>query len=118
MRNYDAGRPYKWTAQPADYTLFAICNASYYGGGFCPAPNSKLDDGLLDYCIVDAINVAKALPLIPKYSAGTATPEVSPYIHMGYLYILECYLNQMMLQLLLLVFLLQINYLLALLHLD
>lgn len=81
----DAGRPRKWTAQPADYTLFAICNASYYGGGFCPAPNSKLDDGLLDYCILDSISLPKALPLIPKYSAGTATPEISPYIHMGYL---------------------------------
>ena len=79
------GRPYKWTETPKDYTLFAICNASYYGGGFCPAPDSKLDDGILDFCIADAINLFKALPIIPKYSAGTANDETSKYIHTGYL---------------------------------
>ncbi len=78
------GKPYKYTAVPADYTLLAICNASYYGGGFCPAPDSKLDDGILDFCLADALNLAKALPLIPKYSAGTANEETSPYIHTGY----------------------------------
>lgn len=28
------GKPYKYIVAPCDYTLFAICNASYYGGGF------------------------------------------------------------------------------------
>lgn len=79
------GKPYKWTETPSDYTLFAVCNASYYGGGFCPAPDSRLDDGLLDFCKVDAINLAQALPLIPKYSAGTANEEASDKIHTGYL---------------------------------
>lgn len=79
------GKPYKWTVTPKDYTLFAICNASYYGGGFCPAPDSKLDDGILDYCMADAINLFQALPLIPKYSAGTANDDTSPFIHTGYL---------------------------------
>lgn len=64
------GNEYKLQAQPLDYTLIAICNASYYGGGFCPAPDSKLDDGLLDYVLCEAVNVAQALPLIPKYSEG------------------------------------------------
>ena len=49
----------------------AICNASWYGGSFCPAPNSVLDDGLLDVCLVDGVSLAKALKLIPKYSSGT-----------------------------------------------
>lgn len=79
------GKPYKITKAPADYTLLAICNASYYGGGFCPAPNSKLDDGLLDYCLVDAVNLAQALPLIPKYSAGNANEQTSSKIHTGHL---------------------------------
>lgn len=79
------GTPYKWSQAPSDYTLFAICNASYYGGGFCPAPNSRLDDGLLDFCKVDAINLAQVLPLIPKYSEGTANEEASDKIHTGYL---------------------------------
>ena len=81
----ESGKPFKLNAVPADYTLFAVCNASYYGGGFCPAPDSKLDDGLLDYCLVDAVNIAQALPLIPKYSAGTANEKTSNKIHNGYL---------------------------------
>ena len=79
------GTPYKWSQAPSDYTLFAICNASYYGGGFCPAPNSRLDDGLLDFCKVDAVNLMEVLPLIPKYSEGTANEEASDKIHTGYL---------------------------------
>lgn len=79
------GTPYKWSQAPSDYTLFAICNASYYGGGFCPAPDSRLDDGLLDFCKVDAINLMEALPLIPKYSEGTANEEATDKIHTGYL---------------------------------
>lgn len=79
------GTPYKWSQAPSDYTLFAICNASYYGGGFCPAPDSRLDDGLLDFCKVDAVNLMEVLPLIPKYSEGTANEEASDKIHTGYL---------------------------------
>lgn len=64
------GNAYKIHKEPLDYTLFAICNASYYGGGFCPAPNSVLDDGLLDYALCHPLKLAEAPPLIPKYSAG------------------------------------------------
>lgn len=78
------GIPYKLTGEPIDYTLFAICNASYYGGGFCPAPDSLLDDGLLDYAFVDPVTIAEALPLIPKYSAGTAHLH-SEKVHIGYI---------------------------------
>ena len=78
------GMPYKLAGEPIDYTLFAICNASYYGGGFCPAPDSLLDDGLLDYAFVDPVSVVEALPLIPRYSAGTAH-EHSEKVHIGYI---------------------------------
>ena len=61
-----------------DYALFAICNASYYGGGFCPAPDSVLDDGLVDLALVNGLSIAKALPMIPKYSAGTANENTFP----------------------------------------
>lgn len=64
------GNPYKITQTPLDYTLFAICNASYYGGGFCPAPNSRLDDGLLDFALCHPIGLHQAPTLIPKYNAG------------------------------------------------
>jgi len=64
------GTPYKYIVAPCDYTLFAICNASYYGGGFCPAPNSVLDDGLLDFALCHPVNAFQAMPMIPEYSKG------------------------------------------------
>ena len=79
----DKGKPYKIQAVPKDYTLFAVCNASYYGGGFCPAPDARLDDGLLDYALVEAVSLKEALPLIPKYSAGTAH-LASDKVNIGY----------------------------------
>lgn len=69
------GNPYKITGQPMDYTLLAICNASYYGGGFCPAPNSKLDDGLLDFALCHGANLVDALKLLPKYNTGDIEGE-------------------------------------------
>lgn len=60
-----------------DYALMAICNASWYGGGFCPAPNSLLDDGLLDACIIDGMPLVKALPLITKYANGKLDENVT-----------------------------------------
>lgn len=54
------------------FTLMAFCNASYYGGSFCPAPDSRLDDGILDWCHVDLLNIPEALPIIPHYSKGDA----------------------------------------------
>lgn len=77
------GKEYKIQGEPLNYTLFAICNASYYGGGFCPAPDSILDDGLLDYALCRPVNVAQALPLIPKYSQGKV--DDIKYIETGYI---------------------------------
>lgn len=64
-----------------DFTLMAFCNASYYGGGFCPAPNSKLDDGILDWCYVDVMNIPKAIPVIPRYAIGDADQR-SDMVHL------------------------------------
>lgn len=66
----ESGNRYEKTGTPMDYTLFAICNASYYGGGFCPAPDSKLDDGILDFALCNPVNAFQAIPMIPKYNAG------------------------------------------------
>ena len=78
------GEEYQMAETNKDYALFAICNASYYGGGYCPAPNSLLDDGLLDFALVDGLSLPQALPLIPKYSAGNANEETSNgLVHTG-----------------------------------
>lgn len=79
------GNPFKLTAEPHEYALLAICNASYYGGGFCPAPDSKLDDGLLDLAYVDSMSLAKVAPLIPKYATGDLTRQGHPNLHTCYI---------------------------------
>ncbi len=79
----EKGEKYKFSCNDKDYALWAICNASYYGGGFCPAPNSKLDDGILDFLMCDGLPFHEALPIIPKYAAGTATNEIFPQITCG-----------------------------------
>lgn len=65
---------------PLSFTLAAICNASYYGGGFCPAPNSKLDDGILDYCFAEPMNSLSVIRMAGAYRKGTL---VGKTIHYG-----------------------------------
>ncbi len=75
-RNFD----FKYTALRADgkpnesvkskFTLITICNASYYGDGFCPAPHAVIDDGLINCCAIDAVRLPRALYLLMKYKKG------------------------------------------------
>lgn len=58
------------TSNNNNYTLMAVCNASYYGHGFCPAPNAKIDDGLMNCCAVDAVGLPRSLYLLLKYKKG------------------------------------------------
>ncbi|MBO4928122.1 MAG: hypothetical protein J5379_07735 [Clostridiales bacterium] len=52
------------------YSLVSICNGRCYGGGFCPAPDAKVDDGVLDVCIVDHMSRIKAFSQLMKYKKG------------------------------------------------
>ncbi|MCQ2531281.1 MAG: hypothetical protein MJ093_01080 [Saccharofermentans sp.] len=54
----------------SSHTLISICNASYYGNGFMPAPNAKLDDGLADVCVIDDVSLLRALYLVTLYKFG------------------------------------------------
>lgn len=54
----------------ASFILAAICNGRFYGGGFNPAPQARLDDGRLDFCLVDCLPLLRILPLIPLYKKG------------------------------------------------
>lgn len=62
------------------YCLACIGNGRYYGKGFNPSPNGKLDDGILEACIVEDMPLYKVLPLIPKYKKGTLTKH--PHVRM------------------------------------
>ncbi|MCH4154498.1 MAG: hypothetical protein LKF32_07635 [Mageeibacillus sp.] len=52
------------------YTLISVCNGSYCGNGFCPAPQARVNDGLLSVCSVSDVKLARAVYLIIKYSKG------------------------------------------------
>lgn len=50
--------------------FLTMANGSYYGGGMKPAPNALIDDGLLDFAIIDKVPRLKALILLPKFIQG------------------------------------------------
>lgn len=58
--------------------LIAIMNGRWYGGGFQPAPEASIQDGLFDICIVSDMTLLRILKLLPKYFKGThgGNPEV------------------------------------------
>ncbi len=60
-----------WTTRSEKPTLIAaFANTPLYGGGMKVAPKAKMDDGLLDVCIVGGIAPFKLLSLFPTVYAG------------------------------------------------
>lgn len=64
----------------AKFILAAICNGRFYGGGFNPSPTASLDDGKLDFCLVDSLPLRRILPLIPLYKKGRHLGD--PAVHL------------------------------------
>ncbi len=56
-----------------DFTLIAVSNGKYYGGGISPCPDANIYDATLDICLADKTNLLKKLKLLPKYKKGTHT---------------------------------------------
>jgi len=50
--------------------LAAFANTPVYGGGMKIAPRAKMDDGLLDVCVVGAVSPMKLFSLFPTVYAG------------------------------------------------
>jgi diacylglycerol kinase (ATP) len=51
--------------------MFAVvCNHSRFGGGMYIAPEAKIDDGMLDLVVVEAISKLKLLRIFPKVYKG------------------------------------------------
>lgn len=50
--------------------LMSVMNGMFYGNGFKSAPEAKIDDGLLDLCLVDPVTTSRAFVLLPKYNQG------------------------------------------------
>lgn len=67
-------RPYRLEVDgrqmEGDYTLIAACNGQWYGGSFHPAPDAVMDDGLLDFLVVEGVSRFTLASLIGKYANG------------------------------------------------
>ena len=61
----DGGEP-----ETDDYALVALCNGRYYGGGFFPVPEAKMDDGILNAVVIRKVTRLEFIRLIGDYSKG------------------------------------------------
>jgi diacylglycerol kinase (ATP) len=60
-----------WTTRSDRPTLLAaFANTPFYGGGMKIAPQAKMDDGLLDVCVVGAVARVRLLRLAPMVYSG------------------------------------------------
>lgn len=54
-----------------EFTLTAIGNGKFCGGGFKSAPIALLEDGLLDVCAINKVSRATFISLVSHYKKGT-----------------------------------------------
>ena len=54
-----------------DILLCTFANAQYVGGSFKCAPRAKVDDGLIEVCLVKPVSRLSFVQLIGSYTAGT-----------------------------------------------
>ncbi|HXW03756.1 MAG TPA: diacylglycerol kinase family protein [Vicinamibacterales bacterium] len=49
---------------------FAACNAPLIGGGSLIAPHARIDDGLLDFCVIETMSAVEFLALLRRVADG------------------------------------------------
>jgi YegS/Rv2252/BmrU family lipid kinase len=65
------GESSEWSVRSDQLTMVAaFANTPFYGGGMKVAPRARMDDGLLDVCIVAAVSPLRLLRLFPSVYAG------------------------------------------------
>lgn len=70
------GLSHRWTValdgreMPGDYALAAVCNGRYYGGGFVPMAEARMDDGVLNTLVVKRVSRPTFLRFVGAYSKG------------------------------------------------
>lgn len=52
------------------FLISALCNGSYYGNGFNPAPKAKIDDGLLNLILAEEMSPLRIVKLFTSYKRG------------------------------------------------
>lgn len=62
-----------------EFILAAVCNGRYYGGGFMPSAEARMDDRVLNTVLVRKVGRAVFLRLVGAYARGEAYrfPEVA-----------------------------------------
>ena len=61
-----------------DWSLIAVCNGRYYGGGFMPVAEARMDDGVLNTLVVKKVNRRTLLKFVgPSAKGGDA--QFPPY---------------------------------------
>ncbi|MBQ5321649.1 MAG: diacylglycerol kinase family lipid kinase [Oscillospiraceae bacterium] len=58
-----------------DIMMMVVANGICYGGGYYGAPKAKIDDGLMDVCIVKKLSRFKIVDLIGDYKKGNHVDE-------------------------------------------
>jgi diacylglycerol kinase (ATP) len=53
-----------------DYCLISVCNGRYYGGGFMPVPEARMNDGVLDTIIVKGVSKLSFARFVSAYAKG------------------------------------------------
>ena len=53
-----------------DYALVAVCNGRYYGGGFMPVAEARMDDGVLNTLVVKQVTRRAFTRFVTPYSKG------------------------------------------------
>jgi diacylglycerol kinase (ATP) len=67
----DPGSPTQWQVKKDQPTLLAaFANTQTYGGGMKIAPHAKMDDGLLDVCVIGGMNPFKLACMFPTVYFG------------------------------------------------
>jgi YegS/Rv2252/BmrU family lipid kinase len=66
----------RWTveldgvAAEDDYAVITVCNGRFYGGGFMPVAEARMDDGVLNTLIVKKVSRPMFLRFVGPYSKG------------------------------------------------
>ena len=65
------------------YTLTAIANGKFCGGGYCAAPKAKMNDGIIEISTIDKVSRLTFLRLVKSYKKGTHinNPKAMKYFH-------------------------------------
>jgi diacylglycerol kinase (ATP) len=53
-----------------DFSLISVCNGRYYGGGFMPVAEARMDDGVLNTIVVKKVDRRTFIKFVNPYSKG------------------------------------------------